>query len=243
MDLKYFKLEIQEKILIAYFDNSKQLNCFGISCAKEFEKINKFIKKNKIEGFILASKEKFFCSGGNLSDYAKLKNKSQGIKINKEITKILNDFSKIPVPTTCLVSGDCLGGGIEWISIFDTIYATPAVTFGMWQRRIGLTWGWGGGHHLKKRISKKILMNLLLSGENFSSYKAKEIGLIDEVYPQEFLLDKALAFMKSQKDLPKIAFSKAKSSELVDRELKHEQQMFQSLWLNPEHQRLLRRFR
>lgn len=243
MDLKYFKLETREKILIAYFDNSAQANCFGIACAKELEKIIKHIKKHKIEGFLLTSEQRVFCSGGNLSDYAKLKNKAQGVKINKEITKILNDFSKIPVPTICLVTGDCLGGGIEWISAFDTIYTIPSVTFGMWQRRIGLTWGWGGGHRLKMRTSKKNLMNLLLNANNFSSYKAKELGIVDEIHTRELIFEKGLGFLDQHRDLPKIPFSKVKSADLTHHFSKGEQRMFQSLWMNSEHQRLLRRFR
>ncbi|MES2770193.1 MAG: enoyl-CoA hydratase/isomerase family protein [Bdellovibrionota bacterium] len=236
--LKYFRIEVREKILIAYFDNSAQSNCFGIACAKELQKIIKHVKKDKIEGLLLTSDQRVFCSGGNLSDYAKLKNKAQGIKINKEITKILNEFNKMPVPTICLVTGDCLGGGIEWISAFDTVYATPSALFGMWQRRIGLSWGWGGGHRLKLRVSKKNLMNLLLNANNFSSYQAQELGLIDAIYTNELIFEKGLDFLKKQRDLPKIPFIKIKSGDI-----KHEQKIFQSLWMNPEHQRLLRRFR
>ena len=238
LSLKFFKTEIREKIAIAYFDNSSMRNCFSLDCAKELHKILKQIKKGKLEGLLITSEERVFCSGGNLSDYAKLKNKSAGIKINKEITKILNELNDIHVPTICLVTGDCLGGGIEWISAFDMVYATPAALFGMWQRRIGLSWGWGGGHRLKTRISKKNLKNLLLNANNFSSYAALDLGLIDAVYPQELIFEKGLEFLKKQRDLPQIPFTKIKSSDL-----KHEQKLFESLWMNPEHQRLLSKFR
>lgn len=243
MNLKYFKLETREKILIAYFDNSSRSNAFGIGCAKEFHKIIKHIKKHKIEGFLLTSDQRIFCSGGNLSDYAKLKTKSQGIKINKEIAKILNEFSKMTVPTICLINGDCLGGGIEWVTAFDTIYATPSAFFGMWQRRIGLSWGWGGGHRLKMRISKKNLLNWVLNANNFSSYKAQEIGLVDAIHASEIIFERGLDFLKKQKDLPNIPFSKIKSTDLVSHITKNEQRVFQSLWMNPEHQRLLSKFR
>lgn len=243
LSLKYFRTEVREKILIAYFDNSKQSNCFGIECAKELEKILKLIKKNKIEGFLLTSDQRVFCSGGNLSDYAKLKTKSAGIKINKEISRILNDLSKIPTPTICLVNGDCLGGGIEWISAFDTVYSTPSALFGMWQRRIGLSWGWGGGHRLKMRVSKKDLLNLLLNANNFSSYKAKEIGLVDGIYTDEMIFEKGLEFFKKQRDLPQIPVSKIKSADQISHGSKGEQKIFESLWMNSEHQRLLSKFR
>lgn len=238
MNLKYFRTEEREKIFIAYFNNPAQANALGLACAKELQKILKYIDKHKMEGFLLTSEARVFCSGGNLSDYAKLKNKSEGIKINKEITKILNDLNSAPVPTICLVTGDCFGGGIEWISAFDTVYAIPSALFGMWQRKIGLSWGWGGGHRLKMRVSKKNLMSLLLNANNFTSYHAKEIGLIDAVYSKELIFERGLDFLKKQRDLPKIPFSKIKSADL-----KHEQKLFESLWMNTEHQRLLSKFR
>lgn len=241
--LKYFKTEIREKILIAYFDNSERSNCLSLACAKELHQILKTIKKEKLEGLLLTSEQRVFCSGGNLNDYANLKNKAAGIKINKEITKILNDLSELPVPTICLVTGDCFGGGLEWISAFDTVYAIPSALFGMWQRRIGLSWGWGGGHRLKMRLSKKNAVNLLLHAQNFSSYHACEMGLIDLVYPRELIFEKGLEFLKKQKDLPKIPFNKIKSGDLIEHISKKEQKLFESLWMNPEHQRLLSKFR
>lgn len=236
--LKFYKTQVQDKILIAYFNNSSQRNCFGIDCAKELQQILKYIKKENLEGFLLTSKENVFCSGGNLSDYAKLKGKAPGIKINKEITKILKELNDISVPTICLVTGDCLGGGIEWISAFDQVYATPQALFGMWQRRIGLSWGWGGGHRLQNRISEKNLRNWLLNANNFSSYQALDIGLIDAIYTQEMILEKGMSFIKKQRDLPQIPFSKIKSSDF-----KNEQKLFEALWMNKEHQILLSKFR
>ena len=245
--LNYFKIELRGKILIAYFDNSKQANCFGIECAREFEKIQKYIKKNKIEGFLLTSEQRVFCSGGNLSDYAKFlgqksKSKSGGIKINREISKILKEFNKISIPTVCLVTGDCFGGGIEWISAFDTIYSTPQSLFGMWQRKIGLSWGWGGGQRLKLRMSKKNLINLLLDTNCFSSYKAQNLGLIDSIYTKELIFEKGLDYLNQHKSLPQIPVGKIKSADIIGSD-KGEQKIFESLWMNPEHQRLLSKFR
>lgn len=241
--LKYFKPDICEKILIATFDNSEKANCLSLDCAKELQQILKFIKKEKIEGFILTSEQRVFCSGGNLSDYAKLKNKTAGIKINKEISKILNELHTVPVPTLCLVTGDCFGGGLEWISAFDMVYAVPSALFGLWQRKIGLSLGWGGGRRLELRLPKRALINLLLDTNNISSYQAKDIGLVDLIYPKELILKKGLAFLKKQKPLAKIPFAKIKSSDLVEDISKKEQRVFESLWMNPEHQRLLSKFR
>jgi enoyl-CoA hydratase len=237
---KHFKTNIINNIVIAEFDNSEQRNCFGIACAKELQTIVKQISKQKRDGLIVTSQEKVFCSGGNLKDYAKLKKKSDGIKINREITKILNELESAPFPTICLVTGDCFGGGIEWISAFDMVFTVPHTLFGMWQRKIGLSFGWGGGVRLQKRLSHRELKNLILRAQNLSSYTALDINLIDAIYPKEIILNKALEQIKKLRDLPQIPFKAIKS---LNSQFTNEQKVFESIWMNSEHQRLLSKFR
>jgi enoyl-CoA hydratase/carnithine racemase len=235
--MKHFKTEEREDILIAYFDNSVQSNCLSLTAARELKTLFKAIHKKKLKGFILTSDYKIFCSGGNLSDYAKLKHSRQGLQINREITQILNELTELPVPTVCLVRGDCFGGGIEWISCFDKIFALPHSLFGMWQRKISLTWGWGGGHRLKMRVSKKDLQNILMSAENFSAYRALDMKMIDGIYEEDLILEKALSWLEAQKGLPHKPLPKIKSGNL-----KKEKKIFEELWMNDEHKTVLKNF-
>jgi enoyl-CoA hydratase/carnithine racemase len=235
--MKFFRTEVRENILIAYFSDPKHKNALGLDAAKELHEIQKHIEHKNIQGFVLTSDDSIFCSGGNLSDYAKLKHRTHGIKINRHIAKILADISEIAIPTVVLVRGDCFGGGIEWISCFDKIYSLPHVLFGMWQRKIGLSWGWGGGHRLKMRVSKKNLQNLLLSAENITAYGAQEIRLVDEICPEEYILEKALRWLQVQLELPKEPLKKIKKQNL-----KKEKKIFEELWMNPEHKQILKKY-
>ncbi len=238
MKFQFFKTTINQNILIADFHYSKSANAFSLACAKELIEILKLAKKKKCVGFIFTSSDKTFCSGGNLSDYAKLKTKKQGIEINKKISAALKSLENAPFPTVCCISGDCFGGGIELISAFDLILAAPHPLFGFWQRKIGLSLGWGGGSRLVKRIHHKNLIRLMLEAKCFSSYAAKNIGLVDEVLPTQQLLERAQDYIKKQRNLPQIPFEKIKKLGS-----KNEQKIFESLWLNTEHQRLLSKFR
>lgn len=236
--MEFFKTKVTDNVLIADFGNPKSANSFSLACAKELNHLVKQIESEGLGGLILTSSQKTFCSGGNLSDYAKLKSKKPGIEINKKIASILGKLEKSPFPTVCCVQGDCFGGGIELISAFDIVLSTPHSLFAFWQRKIGLSLGWGGGSRLLKRMSYKDLVGQMLSAECFSAYAAKDMGLIDGVFPRQLILEKALGQIKKQRDLPQVPLAKIKLSQI-----KNEQKLFESLWHNPEHQRLLSKFR
>ncbi len=235
--MNYFKLQIQKNILIANFYDPLSKNAFGLDAAREFAKIQKVVLDKKYDGLILTSHNDIFCSGGNLQDYARQKKRAQGIRVNNEITKILNSFSQLALPTVAIVNGDCWGGGLEWLSAFDQVYTLPHIYFGMWQRRIGLTWGWGGGKRLCKRLSAHSLLTLLLNGASFDAYTALHIGLVDAICPQDIALENAINWIGTQSALPKTPIKKIKN-ELLNNERK----IFHSLWMNPEHRAILKKY-
>ncbi len=228
--------------MIAHFESPESSNAFGIQEAEEFEKLSNYALKNKVQGIIITSDTRIFCSGGNLKNYARSP-KSDGLKINKKITKILNDFQHIPIPTLCILSGDCFGGGMEWLSAFDKVLATPEVMLGMWQRKISLSWGWGGANRLKYRISKKTLMRLLLEAQTISAYQALDLNLIDAIYPKELITIKAFEFFQRQAELPAYPLSPIKALNLSKLSPEKEEKVFEKLWFNPDHKKILEKKR
>jgi enoyl-CoA hydratase/carnithine racemase len=238
MITKYFKNQIIHNALVVHFDVPQTANAFGIEEAKEFKKLADYAVQRKLLGFLLTSDQSVFCSGGHLKNYAKLK-KKEGLKVNKDICKILDQFQHLPLHTFALVTGDCFGGGIEVLSAFDHIYATPNVLFGMWQRKMGLTWGWGGANRLKYRISKKKLLKLLLEARTLSAYEAHSVGIVDKIYSKELIVLKALESLKVAASLPQEPFLAAKKLNLSKLSPKVESQLFSEVWFNKSHQKLL----
>lgn len=238
MKTKYFKIQIINDVLIAHFECAETSNAFGMEEAEEFLRMSKYAIKNNATGIIVTSDLRIFCSGGHLKNYARLK-KADGLKVNKKITKILNEFHHLSIPTVCLLTGDCFGGGIEWISAFDKIFAAPDILLGMWQRKIALSWGWGGANRLKYRLPKKILANLLMDAKTFSAYEALNLNLIDAIYPRELLPMKAFEYFQSQAKLSNYPTAALKSLNLSKLSPEKEAKLFESLWFNPDHQKVL----
>jgi enoyl-CoA hydratase/carnithine racemase len=106
--------------------------------------------------------------------------------------------------------------------------------FALWQRKIGLSFGWGGGARLEKRLGSSVLKRLSLSTAAISAGDALAIGLCDRLVREADLLsvasDSALAMAKLPSEPVETLKSFDKSSERDD---------FNSLWWNASHRAVL----
>lgn len=217
-------------ILFLTLNDSSSKNAFSPSIADEFLKS---FRDKSLTGVLLKSTGSVFCSGGNLSFYKGLKSKENGLKHNRRIAEILDTFENLSVPKVCVVNGLCVGGGVELISSFDKVFATPQSLFGLWQRRVGLTFGWGGQRRLLKRMTQKSLDNWLLEASTLSAYGAKDLGLIDKVGLETAMESEAIAWIKSVQERG------VKSLEAIRSEPDQQDQVFEKLWMDEEHLKAL----
>src|SRR6266404_1016884 len=163
--MAHFKISEFPHHLHLDFFSAKAGNAFGLEVARELGGIQKKYKRWNKPMVVSSAHPTLFCSGGNLSDYKKMKGKAPGLKVNREITKHLQDFAAWPVAKLALIEGDALGGGIEWLSYFDFRWSTPHAMFCFWQRRIGLPPGWSGGARWAVRLGEAKVRVLLQESE------------------------------------------------------------------------------
>lgn len=227
---------IDSVLRLEFFDPSSR-NSFSLQAAEELAEII-FKEKGRYDGILFFAKGRVFCSGGNLSDYASANGPEPGLATNRRITAVLEEFSKLPVPTVCAIQGDCFGGGLELMSAFDEVMAVPSAMFGFWQRKVGLSFGWGGGARLMKRIGEHKARRLALNASTIGAFEAFDMGLIDGVFLNSQLIDEAVNKIQCSKSLPKSAVEPTKSLTLLN-----ENSVFEKLWWNTEHQSILKKYR
>ena len=228
------RTEKKDQILFIHFSDSKSQNAFSPSMAKEFLSV---IENETYQGLIVSHDHNFFCSGGNLKFYQGLSSKKEGLKVNQEITSILDKLNDLPVPKACFVNGPCLGGGIELLSTFDFVVASPKALFGLWQRRIGLTFGWGGQKRLLQRLKKRDLQNWLLGAQTLGVYRAEELGLVDLVA----LTNQGLK--ECEKWINSCLCLGTESLECILGKRENQEAVFSELWHGEKHMNVLKKFK
>ena len=95
-------------------------------------------------------------------------------------------------PAIAAIDGWCLAGGLELALWCDLRVATPASTFGCFERRWGVPLVDGGTQRLPRVVGLGRALDLILSGRPVDAEEALRIGLLNEVVDPGRHLDHAL---------------------------------------------------
>lgn len=99
-------------------------------------------------------------------------------------------------PTIAAVNGFALGGGTEITLAADLAVAADTAKFGLPEVKRGLLAAAGGAFRIGAQLPPKIAMELLLTGDPITAQRALELGLINQVVPQDGIMEAALQLAK-----------------------------------------------
>src|SRR3954452_24666702 len=95
-------------------------------------------------------------------------------------------------PAIAAIDGWCLAGGVELALWCDLRIATPASTFGLFERRWGVPLVDGGTQRLPRIVGMGRALDLILTGRPVEAGEALQIGLINELATPGKHLERAL---------------------------------------------------
>ena len=225
-----------ETTAVLRFHQQDGPNAFDAKTAKELLKICASLKKNPPRALAwISGHSQFYCTGGDLRAQIQSSKLKSTLKDHLTIRKALEHLDQIPCPKATLVDGDCYGGGMEILSCFHHVVATPRALFGFWQRKMGLSFGWAGGSRLLRRVSEGRLRQILLEQPTLSAWQARELGLVDQLCDISQGTHAIQQWLKSQS-----SFGWATARALPGWTPKTEGQIFRALYGGEEHTSVLK---
>ena len=157
--------------------------------------IKKLDKDNNTKVIIIEGAGKGFSAGHNLKEV-------KGLKKKKKYQKLFNLCSELMLlivegrkPVIAKVHGAAYAAGCQLVascdlafSSKDALFSTPGVNIGLFCSTPMVA--------VSRKIKRKSMMKMLLTGEPISAKYAKEIGLINDFYPKSKLDNKVLKIAK-----------------------------------------------
>ncbi len=161
----------------------------------ELPKIVKDINDNaRARVIVITSTGKHFCAGMDLSVFASGDGVTQGSVSDREtrsesfrlhVHHLQNTFTCLDearIPVLVAVQGGCIGGAVDFISACDIRWASADAFFCIQEINIGMTADVGTFPRLCKLIPEGWVRELAYTGRRLTAAKAKEIGLVNEVF-------------------------------------------------------------
>lgn len=185
-----------DHICILSFDRPESgANIFDAATIRELSEHVRFIESDSsLTGLIITSaKKSIFIAGADLKT---LLQQAQSGALRAFITegqRVFNRLAALQIPTAAAIHGACAGGGYEITLACDYRIASnePATRIGLPETTLGLVPAWGGATRLPRLIGPDAAAEVILKGKLYGADEALKLGLVDEVTPQDMLLEAA----------------------------------------------------
>ncbi len=249
MSYKYIKFEEHSNIGLLTLNRSSKHNSVNEEFMQELSQLLSYLEKSDLKSLIITSSgENVFAAGGDIEYFITLTTSQDARTMSFNMHTVLNRFEDLEIPTICAINGSCIGGGAELILAFDIRFMRNDSFIQFKEKELGVTTGWGGTYRLVKKVGYSNALKLLLSADKVDAKKAKDIGLVDEIYDKDVVLEKAFEFAKSFNDeeLVLIKYIKrlTKQSVTLSREeaLELERKLFSYSWMLGKRENKMKNF-
>jgi enoyl-CoA hydratase/carnithine racemase len=163
------------------------------SLLNTFKKLD---KDNTTKVIILEGAGKGFSAGHNLKEVKSLKKRSKYLKLFNLCSKLMLQIVEGRKPVIAKVHGAAYAAGCQLATSCDLAYSTKDATFATPGVNIGLFCS-TPMVAVSRKISRKRMMKMLLTGEPINAKYAKEIGLINDCFSKSNLNKEVLKVAKT----------------------------------------------
>jgi enoyl-CoA hydratase/carnithine racemase len=140
--------------------------------------------------------KKFFSAGANIKMLASVTPKFKYF-FCLHANETLNRLEHTPKLVIAALNGHTVGGGLEIAMACDLRLACQdAGKIGLPEVNLGVLPGTGGTQRLARLVGKSRAIEMMIKGETFSFEKAKELGLVTEVFPKDSYWDQVVMYAK-----------------------------------------------
>ena len=155
----------------------------------------KLDKDKKVKVIILEGAGKGFSAGHNLKEIKDLKKKERYKKLFNLCSKLMLQIVEGKKPVIAKVHGAAYAAGCQLVascdlaySTKDALFATPGVNIGLFCSTPMVA--------VSRKINRKPMMKMLLTGEPIKANYAKEIGLINDYFSKSKLNSETMKIAK-----------------------------------------------
>ena len=190
MNVKIKKLNNGIKNVI--INDPKTYNSLSFKTINELIKVfKKFDRDNNTKVIILEGSGKGFSAGHNLKEVRGYKNRSNHLKLFKLCSKLMLQIVEGKKPVIAKIHGAAYAAGCQLAASCDLAFSTNNATFATPGVNIGLFCS-TPMVAVSRKINRKIMMKMLLTGDPIKASYAKEIGLINNHFSKSKLNNEVL---------------------------------------------------
>ena len=189
--LKHWRWEedAQQLVWLTFDKQGESTNTFSREALTELSTALDAIAALAPKGMIVRSAKTAFIAGADVEEFTRFASPAEALSFVRAGWDILQKLRDLPFPTTAMVNGFCMGGGLELALACRYIVALddPATRFAFPEVMLGIAPVWHGIQWLPKKIGPAAALDMLLTGKTIDARRGKRMGLVDQAAPLRVL--------------------------------------------------------
>ena len=193
MQLENLKLEINNYVADLSFNRPGKANSLHEKSWEEMKlAIDHLSNDPSVRVVVLSGEGKHFCAGMDLETLMSQQQAGEKCEarrrqhLKKFIVKIqdcITSIEKCKKPVLAAIHGGCIGGGINIAATCDIRYCSEDAYFTIKEIDLGIVADIGVLQRMPHIVHPGIMAELAYTGRHVSGNEAKEIGLVNQCYP------------------------------------------------------------
>jgi enoyl-CoA hydratase/carnithine racemase len=213
---EFVRLEVEDGVGTIRVDRPK-MNALNAQVQEEIrDAATEASTRDDVRAVILYGGERVFAAGADIKEMADL-SYTDMVARSARLQASFTAVAKIPKPVVAAVTGYALGGGCELALCADIRIAGQGATLGQPEVLLGIIPGAGGTQRLTRLVGPAKAKDIIFTGRFVKADEALQIGLVDQVVPDEDVYTTAHSWAKQFSSAAAFALRAAKES--VDRGL------------------------
>ena len=195
---------------LTFDKQGESANTFSRDALEQLSAILAEIKASNPKGLVIRSAKEGFIAGADVEEFTRFKSPDEALAFVRLGWDVFQELHELPFPTTAMVNGFCVGGGLELALAcrYRVALDDPKVRFSFPEVMLGIMPAWHGVQWLPKLVGPAAAFVMMLTGKSVDARRAKRMGLVDEAVPLRILENTARMLTLEAPPRKPLAFSK-----------------------------------
>ncbi len=203
-------LHTEDGIARVCLNRPDALNAFSVELAEDLLQTMIQIQSNDdVRAVVISGQGRAFCAGGDLN-YLSGATPKEVQKLIDPLHKAIEIMTQLPVPVVARLHGVVAGAGVSLAWACDLVLAATGTRFNPAYIGIGVSPDAAMSWHLPRRIGLHKSLELLLLNEPFDASEAKQLHLVNQIYPEDQLVGACNTLLTKLAAAPTFALGQTK---------------------------------
>jgi len=194
-------------VWLTFDKQGESTNTFSRQALEELRSAIRAIGAERPKGLVIRSAKDNFIAGADVEEFTRFQTPHEAMAFVKLGWDVFQELHELPFPTTAMVNGFCMGGGVELALAcrYRLALDDPRTRFALPEVMLGIMPAWHGVQWLPKLVGPAAAFDMLLTGKSVDARRAKRIGLVDQAVPLRILENTARMVTLEAKPRPKLS--------------------------------------